>query len=302
MAATKADFFCLTSSFERVCLDPQNFSSVISIPTALVPMNPTPSQLDRIVALLAAPPPRHVPPELRRAAMRQAAPLLFIVIGACVAAFGMIFVIGFFPWNLTRQWQLDAVDAATTTGKIVALERTSLSIGKRPVMRTTFEFPPLQTNGIVRGTCYTTGSLWSLHDGVKVRYHPNDPSIACVEGARLTKTGAMAAFVLILPGIGATLIGIGLSLRHRAMRILVHGFVTEAYVTVIERTETKINNNHVFQIHLQRIDRSDDSPIKMRKWDPAVVAFARNRLESKLPVYVLFDPKHPNRALLPEVL
>ena len=31
-------------------------------------------------------------------------------------------------------------------------------------------------------------------------------------------------------------------------------------------------------------------------------AFAQQRLESKMPVFVLFDPKRPNRALLPEVL
>jgi hypothetical protein len=272
------------------------------ISIALVSMDPALSHLDRIAALLAATPPRHVPPELRRAAMRQTAPLLFILIGAVVAAFGMIFVVGFFPWNLTQQWKLDASRTATTTGKIVALEPTAVSIGKRNVMRTTFEYSPPQTSGIFRGTCYTTGSRWSLEEEVKVLYRANDPSIACVEGARLTKTGGMAAFVLIIPGIGATLMGIGLTLRHRTMRILVHGHVTDAHVTAIEPTATQINDTPVFQIRLQRVDRPDDPPIQIRKWDPAVVAFARQRLESKMPVFVLFDPQRPNRALLPEVL
>jgi hypothetical protein len=265
-------------------------------------MDPAPSNLDRIAALLAAPPPRQVPPELRRSATRQSAPLLFIIIGAAVAAFGMIFVLGFFPWNLTQQWRLDVSDTATTPGKIVALDRTAVSIGRRPVMRTTFEYSPPQPGGILRGTCYTTGSPWSLDTNVVVRYRPGDPSVACVEGARLTKTGGGAAFVLIIPGIGATLMGIGLTLRHRAMRILVHGHVTDAHVTAIEPTATQINNTPVFRIQLKRIDRPDDPPIEIRKWDPTVIAFVRERLESKQPVFVLFDPQRPNRALLPEVL
>jgi hypothetical protein len=65
---------------------------------------------------------------------------------------------------------------------------------------------------------------------------------------------------------------------------------------------TKIGNDHVFEIKLRRLDRLDDPPLLVSKSDPAVVAFARERLESKLPVFVLFDPKHPNRVILPEVM
>jgi hypothetical protein len=265
-------------------------------------MDPAPSHLDQIAALLAAPPPRKVPPELQRAAMRRTAPFLFMLLGAGVAAFGMMFVAAFFPWNFAQQWRLDAADAATTTGRIVALEPTAMSIGKTPVMRITFEYSVPQASGTFRGTCYTTGSEWPVDAKVPVRYHPGDPALACVERARLTKAGGTAAFVLILPGIGAMLIGIGLVLRYRTMRILVHGHVTDAQVVALERTEVQINNHHVFVIRLKRIDRPDDPALQIRKSDPVVVTFARERLESKLPVFVLFDPKHPNRAILPEVM
>jgi hypothetical protein len=70
-------------------------------------------------------------------------------------------------------------------------------------------------------------------------------------------------------------------------------------VTPIERAETQIGNDRVLEIRLKRIDRPDDPPIEIRKWDPMVVAFARPRLDSKMTVFVLFDPKRPNRALLP---
>lgn len=260
------------------------------------------ADLDRIAALLAAPPPRNVPPELRRAAMRRFAPLLFVVIGGGVAAFGMMFVVGFFPWNFTRQWRLDHGRALAIPGKVVALERTGMSINRRQVMRSTFEFAPPQGSGARRGTCYTTGSDWSVNDTVTIRYLPDDPAIACIEGARLTKTGGMGALILILPGIGASIMAVGLVLRHRTMRMLVHGLATEAQVTSVEPTQTKINNHTVYAIQLKRLDRADAPEIKISKSDPTIVAFVQDRLASKLPVYVLVDPKRPSRALLPEAL
>ena len=265
-------------------------------------MDSAPSPLNQIVALLAAPPPRHVPPELRRAATRQTAPLLFIVIGAVLAAFAMIFVAAFFPWNLTQQWKLDAEGAMTTSGKIIAIESTGLSIEKQRVRQTTFEYAPPPSARTLRGTCYTTGSPWSEGATVVVRYRPDDPSVACVEGARLTKTRGMAAFVILFPGIGVTMIVIGLRLRHHALHLLVHGEVAEAFVTALERTETTIGNHHVYRIVLKRLDHPDAPPLETNKWEPAVVAFARERLESKQPVFVLFDPKRPKGVLLPEVL
>jgi Protein of unknown function (DUF3592) len=266
------------------------------------PMDSAPSPLDQIVALLATPPPRHVPPGLRSAATRQSAPLLFIFIGTGLAAFAMIFVAAFFPWNLTRQWRLDAADAVTTPGRIVAIETTALSIGKRRVQRTTFEYAPPPSGATLRGTCYTTGRPWSEGAAVTVRYRTDDPAVACVEGARLTKTGGMAAFVILFPGIGVTMIVVGLRLRHRAIHLLVHGEVTEAYVTALERTETRIGNDYVYRIVLKRLDRPDDPPLETKKWESKVVGFARERLESKQPVFVLFDPKRPKGVLLPEML
>lgn len=265
-------------------------------------MNPGPTSLEQIVALLAAPPPRRVPPELRRAAMRQTAPMLFVLIGAGLTLFALMFVVAFFPWNLAQQWQLDADGAATASGKIVGVERTNISIGKKPVMRFTFEFMPATTGRVQRGTCYTTGSSWTDGASVTVRYRPNDPGLACVEGARLSKTGGAAAFVLLFPGIGVTAMVIGLRLRHRALHLLVHGEVAEAFVTALETTSTTINNHPLYRIMLRRVDRPDDPLLETRKWDPAVVSFARARLESKQPVFVLFDPRRPKGVLLPETL
>lgn len=265
-------------------------------------MDSAPSPLDQIVALLATPPPRAVSPELKQAALRQSAPWLFVIIGAAVAAFAMIFVAVFFPWNLTRQWRLDAGNSATASGKIIAVERTGMSINKRPVMRFTFEFNSATPRGVVRGNCYTTGSSWAPEAVVTVRYLPDDPSLACVEGARLTQTGAPAAFIVLFPGIGLTMVVVGLRLRQQAIHLLVHGEVAEALVTGLERTGTKIGNNYVYRIGLKRIDRPDDARLETNKWEPRVVAFAQGRLESKQPVFVLFNPKRPKQALFPEVL
>src|SRR5581483_1051716 len=111
-------------------------------------MDSSPSHIDQIAELLAAPSPRQVPPALQRSALRQGASLVLMLVGSFVAVLSLIFVFAFFPWDIARQWKLDAAGIVTSPGRIVEVERTNLSINKSHVMRFTFEYQPSSSGGV----------------------------------------------------------------------------------------------------------------------------------------------------------
>ena len=90
--------------------------------------------------------------------------------------------------------------------------------------------------------------------------------------------------------------------RRRLHFLLEHGQVGEARVTAVEATSTQINKQRVYRITLQRVDAAAGAPFTVRRYEPTMVAFVRERLASNQPVFVLFDPAHPERLLLPEAL
>jgi hypothetical protein len=137
---------------------------------------------------------------------------------------------------------------------------------------------------------------------VQVRYRPEEPSVCCIEGARLNQAGWAAAGVAIFPLIGAALIVWPVMARRRVTRLLENGFLAEALVTSVEQTLLRVNNRYVHKIALQRTDSPDGGMFTVRQTSPDVIAFARDRMTANQPVYVLYDPVKPKHAMMPETL
>lgn len=259
------------------------------------------SRDEQLSAVLASPPPRVLPKELRQAAMRQAAPLSFAVFGALFGGFGLIFVLIFFPWRITRDWRLLEADTVQVPGKILDTVETKLRINEKPVVLYAFEFRTVE--GVPRrGECYTSGTLWKQGKEVEVRYRPEEPSIAAPVGARLSRTGVGSMFVALFPLGGAGLVLWVLISRHRSLQGFIHGRVIEAFVTDIEHTQTMINDYPLYKITFERPDAPYEPPILLRHWKPKVVAFLTIRRETKQAVFLLGDPRTPSNFLLPESL
>ena len=252
-----------------------------------------------LAAFLADPPPRRVPPELKRAAGRQGPSWFFGGFGLLFGGFGLFFAWMFFPWNIYRGWQL--ADAPTAPGRITAVSATGLRENKQRVYRYDFDFSP-PAGGRVEGTCYTTGQRWNAGAPVTVRYKPDDPAWCCIEGARTSVGSALSALVLLFPAIGGSLVAWVVLARRRLSFLLEHGQVGEARVTAVDATSTQINNQRVYRITLQRLEPAGSAPLAVRKYEPAQVALARERLASNQPVFVLYDPARPQRLLLAEAL
>src|SRR5436190_3138661 len=137
-------------------------------------VNPGASRDEELAAVLATPPPRLLSRNLRKSALRQAAPLSFAVFGLLFGGFGMLFVWIFFPWNINRDWQLMKPDTARGHGTILAVADTKLSVNKTKVAVYAFEFRT--TGGVVRrGECFTTGRRWRPGEPVEVLYRPEEP-------------------------------------------------------------------------------------------------------------------------------
>ncbi len=269
-------------------------------PAIIRPVPPEPAsspRADLLASLLAAPPPRKVPPELLRAAGAQGPSVALALFGLIFGGFGLFFVWQFFPWALFVDWKL--ADAPVASGHVLSVDRTNWRINRQYVYRYGYEFQP-PAGGRMRGECFTTGQRWSRGAIVPVRYRPEDPAVSCLDGARLSQGSAAVAFVILFPLIGIALMTWVAGGRRRVRALLKNGVVAEALVTGLEQTNVRINNQPLYRITLQRTDPGSTAPLLLRKYQPAQVALAQERFASKQPVFVLYDPAHPARALLPE--
>lgn len=259
------------------------------------------SRDEQLVTVLAMPPPRKLPREVRRLAVLQAAPLSFGIFGVVFGGFGLMFVAIFFPWKIMSDWRLRAEDTAHANGRIIAVADTTLRLNKTPVAIYAFEYRT--TAGTVRrGECYTTGRRWRDGELVQVLYRPEEPAVACPVGARLSPSNMATAFVIIFPLVGAGMtLWVALS-RRRVLKIFRNGAVLQALVTDIEHTQTMVDDYGLFKITLQRVNAPRPQPIHLRHWKPKVVAFLQKRMDAKEPVLVLCDPRKPGNYLLPEML
>ena len=258
-------------------------------------------RLDQLVALLSSPPPRTPPPELLRSAKGQAASLGLVFFGFVFGSIGLAIALLLFPWNLSHDLRLATAGTGTVPGRIESVAPTGIRINKRRVMEQRFVFAT-PDGARHEGVCFTTGDGLRPGQPVPVRYAPDDPTLACPAGARLNRTGAWSLLLLLLPASGAALVAGVLAARRRAARLLTHGVVAEARVTAVIDTGVQINHRTLYRIQLLRLGGGSGAPLVLRRSEPAAVAFARERLASGQPVFLLSDPGRPARVLLPETL
>lgn len=267
-----------------------------------MPLEPDSSARDeQLAALLASAPPRIVPAALLRAANRQRTAGPLGLVGFIFTLMGLFLVALFSPWNMSQDWRLAAATTALAPGRVIAADRTGMSINKQRVIL--YEFAFLPGPGVrMRGESYTTGVRWKSGDDVTVRFSVSNPEFCCIEGARLSEGGAVGLIVFLFPAVGIGLL-LGVMVARRRLRwLLENGVVAEALVKGVDQTPMRINRQQVYKITLQRTNAGGGAAIVLRTDQPAQVEFARQRLETRQPVFVLYDPAHPRRALLPEAL
>lgn len=228
--------------------------------------------------------------------MHQAASYSGVLFGLAFGGVGLTLAALFTPWNLLQDIRLR--NAPTVPGVVESVASTRLSINQSPVMQFSFAYQPPASPRLI-GECYATGSRWKVGDRVVVRYLRDDPTISRIQGSRRSRSEAPGLITWIFPAIGFLVVVACLRTRRKIAHLLRYGDVLEATVSAVTRTLGRSNKQHAYNITLVP---AHGQPIILRRHQPSLVAFARQRMAAKQPVFVLYDPKTPQLALLPESL
>jgi hypothetical protein len=256
---------------------------------------------DDVAKLLWDRPPREVPPHMARAAKAGNGSWAVIIFGLVFGGFGLVFVIGFFPWRFMDAIQL-RLHGRPAVGVVRSLEKTNMAEDETPVMEYFFDFT---TADNVRTTtsCYATGTRWAPGDQVEVTYLPAHPAVACFRGARVNRAGWVSGVIMIIfPIIGFGVAGWGWSGRRQAGWLLREGRAVEVDILGVDATTMRMNYQTVYKITVSAPGLTGGAPVVIRRWGTAEVSLLTARALKKEPIYVLFDPRRPKQLIFPEAL
>lgn len=255
---------------------------------------------DDIAQLLASAPPRKVPARVRHAAHGGRREWLLPLFGLFFAAFGMVFVWLFFPWRLLDDWRLDS-SGHNVPGKIQSVGETNMSINDERVIEYVFAYTP-EGGGKRSATCYTTGKRWDEGVEVTVRYLPDRPEVARIDGGRLSRGGAAGMLVVLFPLVGGGVLIWFATDRVRTNRLLENGKVAEMDVLAVDATRMRVNYQTVYKITLSALPETGGEPVVVKRWGTAEVNLLTSHALEKQPIFVLYDPRRPKKLIFPETL
>jgi len=255
---------------------------------------------DDIARLLASAPPRQVSEHVVRAAKKEGVGWGTAVFGLLFGGFGLMFVGLFFPWSIASELELNAL-GRRTTGVIMSQTETNMSVNETKVIAHRFQFTT-EDKASHTAECYTTGPRWPNGATIEVRYLPQDPTVACIEGARLNKAGWAAAFIVVFPLIGFGLAGWTLRARRQTGQLLRTGLVAEVDILSVEATNMQVNKQPVYKIILTSPVQPGGEPMTIKRLNRADIDLADRHAKEKQPLFVLYDPRKPARLIFPEAL
>jgi hypothetical protein len=106
--------------------------------------------------------------------------------------------------------------------------------------------------------------------------------------------------VLLFPVFGGAMAIAAFRAQRQEVNVLINGQVAKALVTDLTPTNMRINKQPVYKVTLLCVDPPALEPLILRKCKPAVIAFLQERMQSQLPVMVIYRPQKPKPVLLPE--
>jgi len=256
---------------------------------------------DDIARLLASRPPRQVPEHVVKAAKAGKGIWPLVLFGLFFGTFGMLFVWIFFPWNFVDELRLRGDSVPQVPGIVREANATNMSVNRSHVVAYRFSYTP--EGGEAReAVCFAIRQNWSPGDAVTVRYLPDKPQAAVIEGAGLNQGGLAGAFTLIFPLVGYGILAGVLLFRSDPARLLREGAMAEVDVLSVEGTGMRVNNRTVYRITVSAPGRAGGGSVAVRTSHAADIDLARRHLENKQPVFVLYDPRKPAKLFFPETL
>jgi Protein of unknown function (DUF3592) len=144
-----------------------------------------------------------------------------------------------------EEWRL-AHSAATAEATITRVSATNATENDVAVYeyRFTFRTPDEKT---ISGRSYSTGHLWTEGDTATVWYLSDKPTVARLDGTRLSTFAPWVLFVLIFPIVGAVMFAIATISGLRHVILLRYGHVAGARTLERKPTGASVNNQPVMK-------------------------------------------------------
>lgn len=211
-------------------------------------------------------------------------------------SFGMLFVlvfgiVGEIPQGMAREAAFKG-SHGKVQGVITAARETNASENETDIVYYQFDY---QVDGTkYSGESYVTGWLYEVDQPAPVEYLISDPGLGRLETGRWSQ---FAPWVLLLIGIfpAVGLLMVGLSLPHglRAAKLLEKGMVAYGTLTDKEATNTRINDQTVYELTFKFTAESTgrEHLAKARTHQPEV-------LEDEEQEPLLYMPSFPDYAVL----
>lgn len=244
---------------------------------------------NRIASL--APPPRWVPLPVVCSTMMG----LLGSMGAFLFLFGMIFVWVFVgDFRPLDEWRLAR---STTTAEATVTQVIATHTEENEVMvyeyRFTFRTPAEQT---INARSYSRGRLWEPGEVVTAWYVPDKPTVARLEGTRLSIFPLWALFVFIFPAIGLGFLLWSAISGLRQIVLLRYGEVAGARRISAETTNATINNQPVMK-YTYEFRASDGMTYR-----GSSKALPTGRIGDEVIEPVMYLPSNPARSMLVDAL
>ena len=255
--------------------------------------------LDQLRAFLSQQPPRVVPTNIRKKAMKRI-PTAFIFVGLIISLFGLPFLLIFFPWRLADDIRLNKDAVTTSDGIVQAVTETSMSENDRRVFRCQFSFRT--DDGTTHsGTCYTTHPTFRNRKRVTVEYLAADPDVARIKDCRLSGFGWGSVLTIIFPGVGVLVLFFTIRARRRLGRLLVNGQFSAGRILSVDPSNVTVNNQRQYRVTVSFSDGFDERTTKYSALGDAV-ALAQEKCKDEDTVGVLYNPSNPKRVFLVDEL
>jgi hypothetical protein len=237
----------------------------------------------------------------RRLSIGASAQLLFgsavAQIGWFLLALGSVFAWIFVPASdFSSMWRFRGPLVAAD-GKVTHCEKTSYTTGASRRRRG----PPVYANYYTfekgSGVSYATGTCADAGTMLTVEYVADNPAISRIVGMREKPLGGFVVVIgLIFPLIGGIIAGTAMRNGLQHAQVLCDGKPAAGKLIAKRATSTRINKRLVYEMEFQFV--GEDSRFhnaKVRTHEP-------EKLEDEQRESMLYDPRHPSKAVVIDAL
>ena len=243
---------------------------------------------------MQTPAPRRLSASLRKHISKKSSSWSLVIFGFLFGSFGSVFCALFLPWQYLNELSLDRSNPDLLEGIVTKTEPTNMSLNGVKIWKNEVTFRENDEEIVSVG--FTTGQDVNEGQHVKVRVHPNDLLIHCPQNMRMSQGSLGAAFVLIFPVVGYSLMLGPWFLRRKRLKLYENGTVADMRVMGIQATNMHVNNQTVYKVDVQYPNVPGTMKAKVLDVDDLVRLQDAHR--DNRTIRVIYDPKKPKRFVI----